>query len=156
MLYLAGQFAWFLLAGLGLGCVMGWVAQGSRKLRLWSPAWTCVAILWGIGGALAWFQLVNGRLATWIETALLFVAVYWLGCVAGALSGSLPRARPALPSTITAPPVHTAESEPVKGEIARQAHAEKQLQDISQTSPPPLDTEPAIKPAPRKRRKPKG
>ncbi len=56
MLYLAGQFAWFLLAAFGLGCVMGWVALSSRKARFWSPAWTWVAVLWGLAAALVWFQ----------------------------------------------------------------------------------------------------
>lgn len=154
MLYLAGQFAWFLLAALGLGCIMGWVAQSSRKVRFWSPAWTWVAVLWGIGAALAWFQLVNGRLATWIETALLFVAAYWLGCVIGALSGSMVLARPASRSTQPAeapqPTVkEPTEEQPVENEPVKVPPVEA---PAAGTAP----AEPDEKPAPGRRRKPKG
>lgn len=89
MLYLASQFGWFLLAGFGLGVAMGWIAQNSQNPRFWSPAWSWLAVLWCIGAALAWFQFANGMVAVWLETALLFVAVYWLGCVAGGLLGSV-------------------------------------------------------------------
>jgi predicted flap endonuclease-1-like 5' DNA nuclease len=86
MLYLASQFVWFLLAAFGLGLAMGWISRGGGKPRLWSAAWNVVATLWTIGAVASWFQFLNGALATWVETALLFVAVYWLGCACAGLS----------------------------------------------------------------------
>jgi len=81
MFYLASQFSWFLLAAFGLGLAMGWISYDGSRPRLWSGAWIVVGILWIGAAALSWFQFLNGALATWIETALLFVAAYWLGCV---------------------------------------------------------------------------
>lgn len=88
MLYLASQFVWFLLAAFGLGLAMGWISRDGGRRRLWSGAWSVVAALWAVGAALTWFQTLNGQPATWIETALLFVAAYWAGCAcAGLWSG---------------------------------------------------------------------
>jgi len=81
MLYLASQFAWFLLAAFALGLAMGWISRDEAKPRLWNGAWIVVGVLWIGAAALSWLQLLNGALATWVETALLFVAAYWLGCV---------------------------------------------------------------------------
>lgn len=86
MLYLAASFAWFLAAAAVLGLVMGWIARGAGARRLWNPAWTALLLLWGAGAALAGFQLVNGVAATWLESALLFVGLYWIACVAGSLA----------------------------------------------------------------------
>lgn len=85
MLYLASRFAWFLLAALVLGFAMGWISHSGRSRRLWSGGWSFIALLWAGGAALTWFQLVNGVPAMWLETALLFAAVYWLGCVASTI-----------------------------------------------------------------------
>ncbi|WP_293798108.1 hypothetical protein [uncultured Bosea sp.] len=85
MLYLASQFAWFLLAAFGLGFAMGWISHDGGKSRLWSGAWSVLAALWIAGAALTWVQLLNGLAATWVETALLFTAVYWAGCVGATL-----------------------------------------------------------------------
>lgn len=159
MLYLAGQFAWFLLAALGLGCIMGWVAQSSRKARFWSPAWTWVAALWGIGAALAWFQLVNGRLASWIETALLFVAAYWLGCAIGALSGSMALAKPGPRSAQPAEAPQPAVNEPAVSESTKEQPVENELVKVPTMEAPAAGTAPAepdTKPAPGRWRKPKG
>ncbi|MCU4181958.1 hypothetical protein [Bosea sp. BH3] len=81
MLYLASQFVWFLLAAFALGLAMGWISHDGGKARFWNGAWIVVAVLWFGGAALSWFQVLNGMTATWVETALLFVATYWLGCV---------------------------------------------------------------------------
>lgn len=98
MLYLASRFIWFLLGAVVLGLVMGWISQSGRSRRFWSRGWTLTGVVWACGAALTWLQLVNGVPAMWLETALLFVAVYWLGCVAGALLRPL------------GPPVKTAEA----------------------------------------------
>lgn len=81
MLYLASQFLWFLLAAFGLGLAMGWISHDGGKPGFWSGGWSLVGVAWIAGAALSWFQLLNGATATWVETALLFAAAYWLGCV---------------------------------------------------------------------------
>ncbi len=81
MLYLASQFAWFLLAAFALGLAMGWISHDGDRPRLSSGVWIVIGLLWIGAAALSWLQLLNGVLATWVETGLLFVAVYWLGCV---------------------------------------------------------------------------
>jgi hypothetical protein len=85
MLYLASQFLWFLLAAFGLGLAMGWISHDGGKARFWNGGWSLVAALWIAGAALSWFQLLNGATATWVETALLFTAAYWLGCACAGL-----------------------------------------------------------------------
>lgn len=85
MLYLASQFVWFLLAAFGLGFAMGWISHDGGKARLWSGAWNVVGSLWIAGAAVTWLQLLNGMPATWVETALLFTAAYWMGCVGAGL-----------------------------------------------------------------------
>lgn len=85
MLYLASQFVWFLLAAFGLGFAMGWISHDGGKVRFWSGAWNVVALLWVAGAAVTWLQLLNGMPATWVETALLFTAAYWAGCVCAGL-----------------------------------------------------------------------
>ncbi|RYE33644.1 MAG: hypothetical protein EOP23_07730 [Hyphomicrobiales bacterium] len=85
MLYLASQFVWFLLAAYGLGFAMGWISHDGGKVRFWSGAWNVVALLWVAGAAVTWSQLLNGMQATWVETALLFTAAYWVGCVCAGL-----------------------------------------------------------------------
>ncbi len=85
MLYLASQFIWFLVAAFGLGFAIGWISHDGGKARFWSGAWTVVAAFWVAGAALTWLQLLNGMPATWVETALLITAAYWLGCVCASL-----------------------------------------------------------------------
>lgn len=86
MLYLASQFAWFLLAAFALGFVMGWVSQNGEKLELWSSKLVLAAGAWLMAGAVSWMQALNGLAALWLETALLFLAVYFAGC---ALAGTV-------------------------------------------------------------------
>lgn len=58
-----------------------------------------LAALWLAGAAVTWLQLLNGMPATWVETALLFTAAYWVGCVCAGLvrkpAAALPDAAPA-------------------------------------------------------------
>ncbi|HEV2555944.1 MAG TPA: hypothetical protein VGV17_19495 [Bosea sp. (in: a-proteobacteria)] len=106
MLYLASQFVWFLAAAFALGLVMGWIGQDGSPLRPGRGAgW--LAALWAVGAGLTWLQLLNGVAAVWVETALLFTAVYVAGCVVGALlSGARASTETASESTVaTMPPV---------------------------------------------------
>jgi predicted flap endonuclease-1-like 5' DNA nuclease len=133
MLYLASQFVWFLIAALGLGFAMGWISHDGGKARFWSGAWSVVAALWIAGAAVTWFQLLNGMPATWVETALLFTAAYWLGCVcaglarkpaalstspASAASAAAPQlAVEAASSPVISPPPPQAQLPPVENEV---------------------------------------
>ena len=112
MLYLASQFLWFLLAAFGLGFAMGWISHDGGKARFWSGAWTVVAVLWAIGAALTWLQFLNGMAATWVETALLFTAVYWAGCACAGLLRK-PRASQMAAEPVTAPQAAVAASAPL-------------------------------------------
>jgi predicted flap endonuclease-1-like 5' DNA nuclease len=102
MLYLASQFVWFLVAAFGLGFAMGWISHDGGGARFWSGAWNAVAALWLAGAAVTWLQFLNGMPATWVETALLFTAAYWVGCVCAGLLRK-PAAAPA-PQAVAAPP----------------------------------------------------
>lgn len=109
MLYLASQFVWFLLAAFGLGFAMGWISHDGGKARFWSGAWSVLAALWIAGAAVTWFQLLNGMPATWVETALLFTAAYWVGCVCAGLVRKPAAARPsAVPAAAPQPAVMAA------------------------------------------------
>lgn len=89
MLYLASQFVWFLIAAFGLGLVMGWISHDGGKLQLGGKVAGWFVVLWGLGAALTWLQFLNGAPATWVESALLFTAVYVAGCaLAGLLRGA--------------------------------------------------------------------
>ncbi len=139
MLYLASQFVWFLLAALVLSFVMGWISQSGSARRFWSRGWSLVALLWLCGAVLAWLQLVNGVAAMWLETALLFVAVYWLGCVAGTLLHPLDddvkeTATASAAAVSTAVPV--AASEPAIAAVQAPADAGRTL--------PPIENEEAL------------
>lgn len=89
MLYLAAQFAWFLLAAFVIGLVMGWIGHDGRQAAPWGRALAWLATLFGLGAGLTLMRTVNGDAARWIETALLFVAAYIAGCaLAGIMRGS--------------------------------------------------------------------
>jgi len=92
MLYLAIQFAWFLVAAFAVGLVFGWLSGkgGPRGLVVG------LAILWAGLAALVWFRLVNDQTAFWIETALLYLLAYAAGCLIGSLFASEGEALPAL------------------------------------------------------------
>ena len=85
MIYLAAQFAWFLLAAFALGLAMGWISHDGGRLRLGGPLVLGLAGAWALGGALTWTQTLNGTAALWVESALLFIAVYALGCILGSV-----------------------------------------------------------------------
>lgn len=105
MLYLASQFVWFLVAAFGLGFAMGWITHGGGKPRFWSGAWSVVAAFWIAGAAATWLQLLNGMPATWVETALLFTAAYWVGCVCAGLVRKPAASQPSAVSAAAQQPV---------------------------------------------------
>lgn len=117
MLYLASQFVWFLIAAFGLGLVMGWISHDGGKLQLGGKVVGWFASLWGLGAALTWLQFLNGAPATWVESALLFTAVYVAGCI---VPGLLRGARAPAGTVVAAEPAALAASSaalpPVEGE----------------------------------------
>lgn len=89
MLYLASRFVWFVLAAFAMGLVMGWLTRPGAG-RPWSRALGVLALIWALVAALAWSQTVNGAVALWLETGLLFVAAYVLGwLLASLIRGSM-------------------------------------------------------------------
>jgi predicted flap endonuclease-1-like 5' DNA nuclease len=101
MLYLATQFAWFLLAAFAMGLVFGWLTgRGGPRSFAGGPV-AGLAILWGVLAALVWFRLVNDQAAFWIETALLHLLAYAAGCLLGSLFAGEGEAMPALAAPAT-------------------------------------------------------
>ncbi|AMJ59498.1 hypothetical protein [Bosea sp. PAMC 26642] len=104
MLYLASKFVWFLLAAFAMGVVMGWLARPGPARR-WSRALTVLALIWAVVAASTWSQTVNGKVALWLETGLLFVAAYVVGWL---LVSLLPAGTATREAAIEAPAVSEA------------------------------------------------
>ncbi|MGE7469881.1 hypothetical protein ACQKLX_10595 [Bosea sp. NPDC003192] len=96
MLYLATQFAWFLLAAFAMGVVFGWLTGRGGPRGFASGPVMVLAILWAALAGLVWFRLVNDQAAFWIETALLYLLAYAAGCLIGSLFAGEGEALPAL------------------------------------------------------------
>ncbi|MEI5664198.1 hypothetical protein WBO78_04595 [Bosea sp. CCNWLW174] len=96
MLYLATQFAWFLLAAFAMGLVFGWLTgRGGPRGFAGGPV-LGLAMLWAALAALVWLRLVNDQAAFWIETALLYLLAYAAGCLIGSLFAGEGEALPVL------------------------------------------------------------
>lgn len=96
MLYLAIQFAWFLVVAFAIGFVFGWLTGRGGPRRFASGPVAGLAILWAALAILVWFRLVNDQAAFWIETALLHLLAYAAGCLFGSLFAGEGEALPAL------------------------------------------------------------
>ncbi len=97
MLYLATQFAWFLLAAFAMGLVFGWLSGNGGPRSFASVPIAGLALLWIALAGLVWFRLINDQAAFWIETALLYLLAYAAGCLIGSLfAGQAQEALPAL------------------------------------------------------------
>lgn len=96
MLYLATQFAWFLLAAFAIGLAFGWLTGRGGPRGFASGPLAGLAILWAALAALVWLRLVNDEAAFWIETALLYLLAYVAGCLIGSLFAGEGEALPAL------------------------------------------------------------
>lgn len=101
MLYLASQFAWFLLAAFALGFVMGWISHDGGKLRLLGQVVLYGAGIWMLAGCLSWFQFLNGAPALWLESGLLFVAAYFGGCALAAAIRATQEPAQAMPGLVS-------------------------------------------------------
>ena len=76
---------WLTLAFL-LGAIVGWWTEASGAQAPWFFGWFRTAVIaWLAGLVLAWLHWLPGRLGFWLETALLFFALYVLGALLGGL-----------------------------------------------------------------------
>ncbi len=126
MLYLALHFVWFLIAAFAIGLVFGWLTCRGGLRGLMSGPVLLVVLLWGGAAALVWLRALNNQPAFWIETGLLYVAVYAAGCLVGCLlkgSEVVPEAALALPAPRLALP-RPAPGLPAPAAAARSASTE--------------------------------
>lgn len=84
MLYVLQTFwLWFVLA-LIIGMIVGWLTWSNTPRESWFAGW----VIWGvlalaIGLVLAVTTVVPGRAGLWLETGLISVAFYIVGCLVG-------------------------------------------------------------------------
>lgn len=128
MLYLATQFAWFLLAAFAMGLVFGWLTgRGGPRGFAGGPV-LGLAMLWAALAALVWLRLVNDQAAFWIETALLYLLAYAAGCLIGSLFAGEGEAPPALaapaPRLALPQPAPALPAPVVQAEVSEAATAE--------------------------------
>ncbi|HEV7338142.1 MAG TPA: hypothetical protein VGO06_19370 [Bosea sp. (in: a-proteobacteria)] len=126
MLYLALHFVWFLVAAFAIGLVFGWLTCRGGLRGLMSGPVLLVVLLWGGAAALVWLRALNNQPAFWVETGLLYVAVYAAGCLVGCLlkgSEVVPEAALALPAPRLALP-QPAPGLPAPAAAARSASTE--------------------------------
>ncbi len=84
MFYDISQYTIWLLIGLLIGCVTGWMTWSNNPRRSWFEGWTkWGAIAFAIGLLIAFFDLLPGRVGHWLETALLLTSFYVVGCFLG-------------------------------------------------------------------------
>ena len=125
MLYLALHFVWFLVAAFAIGLVFGWLTSRDGLRTLFGGPAMLVALLWAGAAALVWLRVLNNQPAFWVETGLLYVAVYAAGCVVGSLlkgTAAVPEAALALPAPRLALP-QPARALPAPGMAARAGSA---------------------------------
>jgi predicted flap endonuclease-1-like 5' DNA nuclease len=125
MLYLALHFVWFLVAAFAIGLVFGWLTSRDGLRTLFGGPAMLVALLWAGAAALVWLRVLNNQPAFWVETGLLYVAVYAAGCVVGSLlkgAAAVPEAALALPAPRLALP-QPARALPAPGMAARAGSA---------------------------------
>ena len=95
MLYeISFLWAWLVVAMM-IGCVAGWAAKPVGLRGGGSLGWAAPALIGlAIGLVAAWLHWLPGRAGFWLDTGLLFLASYGVGCVVGGyLKGRL-TARP--------------------------------------------------------------
>ena len=85
MSYILFTFWPWALAALALGLIIGWITctpASDDNFSGW-PVWA--AVLFVAGLFVAFFQWLPGRTGFWLETGLLLMGAYFLGCCAGCL-----------------------------------------------------------------------
>lgn len=153
MLYLATQYAWFLLAAFGIGGLMGWIGctgrmQFSGPLPYVVAAWLLILVVTGLQG-------VNGAAALWVETALLYVAAYLVGGCLACLIRTALLAGTAEPASVANAGVATSYSAPAAPPVETFARSEADRAAAS-TRTPPDEAKAPVEPAkPARRKRPK-
>lgn len=141
MLYLATQFAWFLLAAFAIGLVFGWLTGRGGPRGFASGPVVGLAMLWAALAALVWLRLLNDQAAFWIETALLYLLAYAAGCLIGSLFAGEGEALPAL----AAPAPRLALPQPAPALPAPMAQAKASEAEAGEPAPmPKVEGEDAI------------
>ncbi|TCR60516.1 hypothetical protein [Bosea sp. BK604] len=147
MLYLATQFAWFLLAAFAMGALMGWISGAGRLPLSGGPLPYAIAG-WLLVAALTWLQSVNGAVALWTETALLYVAAYLAGCyLACLIRGALPAAMPE-PAVAGAGPMVKPDNPPAVAPVVAAAATSMAAQAPAETDPVAVGARPADEASP--------
>lgn len=154
MLYLATQYAGFLLAAFAMGGLMGWISCTGR-MQLSSGPLPYLLAAWLLVLAATGLQALNGEAALWIETALLYVAAYLLGCcVACFLRAALPRRMPEPVVLVEAPAAKQAAPAEIPLPETPPLVTDKPSVATAAAEPAPMEkVKPAAKPAKRKRSK---
>lgn len=117
MTYLLATYWLPLLLALVLGAAIGFFTFSPPARGWWPRSWPnwCKALgaFFVIGVAVAWLGLLPGYAGHYLETALLLLAAYFIGCLAGSWIASLagateqPHAKP-VPAKAAPSPVATA------------------------------------------------
>jgi hypothetical protein len=84
--FLLGLFWPWLVLVLACSALVGWMTAGTANGRPGSRAWLVMVVLaFVVGLVVAFMQWLPGRAGLWLETGLMFVASFALGCGLGAL-----------------------------------------------------------------------
>lgn len=153
MLYLATQYAWFLLAAFAIGGLMGWIGctgrmQFSGPLPYVVAAWLLILTMTGLQG-------VNGAAALWVETALLYVAAYLIGCCLACLIRTALLPGTAEPASVADAGVATSCSAPAAPPVETFARSEADSAAASTRTPPDDARAPVESAKPARRKRPK-
>ncbi len=118
MTYLLATYWLPLLLAVILGAVVGFFTFSHPARGWWPQSWPngfkLLAAIFVVGLIIAWLALIPGRAGHYLETALLLLAGYFLGCLAGSWLASLagtaekpmPKAEAAAPApAVAATPV---------------------------------------------------
>jgi predicted flap endonuclease-1-like 5' DNA nuclease len=93
MTYLLATYWLPLLLALALGAAVGFFTFSHPARRWWPQSWPNWCKLLGglfvIGVVVAWLALLPGYAGHYLETALLLLAAYFIGCLAGSWIASL-------------------------------------------------------------------
>jgi predicted flap endonuclease-1-like 5' DNA nuclease len=118
MWYLIQQYAFWLLAALVIGLVIGWLTFAPRKTSWWGGWVPVAAIAFVAGVLLAITRMIPGVPGLWLDTALLFFTTYIAGCFLGSWLRGLLGVRETAPQMAYAGPAPVAPPAPERTVVA--------------------------------------